>query len=110
MEPSAYFSAQNYQNDGKIHCLVAASGSVASIKLPQIAESLCRHSSISLRIVVTQSAERFLLGQSLEQPALESLRRIEGVDAIYRDEDEWVKPWTRGDNILHIELRKVSFL
>ncbi|KAJ6024454.1 hypothetical protein N7540_005251 [Penicillium herquei] len=103
---SESFSAQKYQNDQKIHCLIAASGSVASIKIPQITEALCQHPSVSVRIIVTQAAERFLSGQSNEQPILESLQQIKGVEAIYRDEDEWTKPWIRGDNILHIELRK----
>ncbi|KAJ5655606.1 hypothetical protein N7507_007556 [Penicillium longicatenatum] len=100
------FSAKEYRDDQKLHVLLAATGSVATIKLPNIAEALCRHPSISLRIIVTQSAEKFLGGQSLEQPILDSLRQINGVDAVYRDDDEWAAPWTRGANILHIELRK----
>ncbi|KAJ5635419.1 uncharacterized protein N7484_008732 [Penicillium longicatenatum] len=100
------FSAKEYRDDQKLHVLLAATGSVATIKLPNIAEALCRHPSISLRIIVTQSAERFLGGQSLEQPILDNLRQINGVDAVYRDDDEWATPWTRGANILHIELRK----
>ncbi|KAJ6085930.1 flavo-protein [Penicillium sp. IBT 16267x] len=108
MDSSASFSAIQYRDDKKFHVLLAATGSVATIKLPNIAEALCRHSSISLRIIVTQSAEKFLFGQSLEQPILDSLRQIKGVDAVYRDDDEWATPWTRGANILHIELRKVN--
>lgn len=57
---------------------------------------------------MTQSAERFLFGQSPEQPILDNLRQNKGVDAVYRDDDEWATPWTRGANILHIELRKVN--
>ncbi|KAJ5560082.1 hypothetical protein N7513_002481 [Penicillium frequentans] len=106
MESVASFSAKQYRDDKKLHVLLAATGSVATIKLPNIAEALCRHPSISLRIIVTQSAERFLFGQSPEQPILDSLRQSKGVDAVYRDDDEWATPWTRGANILHIELRK----
>lgn len=104
------FSAKQHMDDGKLHILLAASGSVATIKLSNIAEALGHHRNVSIRIIVTQSAEKFLIGQSLEQPALESLRQTPGVDAIYRDEDEWKNPWVRGDPILHIELRKWAHL
>ncbi|PYH41799.1 putative flavoprotein [Aspergillus saccharolyticus JOP 1030-1] len=104
------FSAQTHLHDGKIHIILAASGSVATIKLPNIAKALGRHHNVSIRIIVTKSAERFLREQSLEQPSLEALRIVPGVEAIYRDEDEWVYPWTRGDPILHIELRKWAHL
>ncbi|CAL5874158.1 uncharacterized protein PFLUO_LOCUS8446 [Penicillium psychrofluorescens] len=103
---STSLTAQQCLDDGKIHILLAASGSVATIKLPNIAEALCRHANVSVRIIITESAEHFLLGQSAEQPALDSLRQIDGVDGIYRNEDEWTTPWQRGNPILHIELRK----
>ncbi|KAI3231408.1 hypothetical protein DTO012A9_4692 [Penicillium roqueforti] len=96
------FIAQQYANDKKIHVLLAA----ATIKLPDIAEALCRNKNFSIRILVTEPAEKFLVGQILEQPAFETLLQIDGVDAIYRDEDEWSPSWTRGGPVLHIELRK----
>ncbi|KAJ5099231.1 hypothetical protein N7532_006232 [Penicillium argentinense] len=100
------FSAQEHLQDNKIHILLAASGSVATIKIPNIAEALGRHPDVSIRIIVTDSAERFLAAQSSEQPLLDSLRNTPGVDGIYRDSDEWSRPWIRGAPILHIELRK----
>ncbi|ETN36378.1 uncharacterized protein HMPREF1541_08655 [Cyphellophora europaea CBS 101466] len=100
------FSAEAFANDQKHHILLAASGSVATIKLPAIAESLAQHSNVAIRIVLTKSAGEFLQGQSSEQPRLESLRQLPNVEAIYHDEDEWAKPWVRGDKILHIELRR----
>lgn len=107
---STPFSAKQHLDDGKLHILLAASGSVATIKLPNIAEALGRHPNVSIRIIVTKSAEKFLIGQSPEQPPLERLRQLPGVDGIYRDEDEWKKPWVRGEPILHIELRKWAHL
>ncbi|CAI7582488.1 unnamed protein product [Penicillium pancosmium] len=100
------FSAQEHRQDNKIHILLAASGSVATIKIPNIAEALGSHPNVSIRIIVTDSAERFLTAQSAEQPLLDSLRNAPGVDGIYRDSDEWARPWVRGAPILHIELRK----
>lgn len=100
------FSAALTGHDGKHHILLAASGSVATIKIPLIAKSLARHPNVSIRILLTPSAEEFLQGQALEQPALDLLRDVENVDGIYHDRDEWAKPWVRGDKILHIELRR----
>lgn len=104
------FDAAESQNDGKSHILLAASGSVATIKLPLIAKELAQMKNVSIRIVVTQNAREFLQGQADEQPILESLSSVPGIDAIYYDTDEWSKPWVRGDKILHIELRRWAHL
>ncbi|KAI9717704.1 MAG: hypothetical protein M1828_007107 [Chrysothrix sp. TS-e1954] len=98
--------AEQHQNDGKYHLLLAASGSVATIKLPNIVRSLSQQPNVSIRIIVTVAASQFLKGQSDEQPDLHSLLKLPNVDAIYHDEDEWKVPWTRGAPILHIELRR----
>ena len=108
MENSQPFSAEEHAHDGKHHILLAATGSVASIKLPLIAYDLVKHANVSVRIVVTPAAAQFLQGQAAEQPWLESLLDLPGVDGIYHDSDEWTKPWVRGDKILHIELRRWS--
>lgn len=105
-DSSTPFVAADHANDGKRHLLLAASGSVATIKLPSIVGALSQHSNLSVRIVLTKSAQNFLAGQSAEQPPLETLRDVQNVDGIYLDEDEWSKPWTRGGGILHIELRR----
>ena len=100
------FIASEYAGDKKKHLLLASSGSVATIKLPNILQGLSRYNDLSIRIVLTKVAENFLAGQSSEQPLLDSLHGIKNVDGIYRDEDEWAKPWVRGGSILHIELRR----
>ncbi|KAI1140100.1 flavoprotein [Hypoxylon sp. FL0543] len=99
--------------DSKKHLLLAASGSVATIKLPLIIESLAkRHAErdsskeLSIRVLLTPSATRFLAGQSREQPPVSSLLSMPCVDGVYTDADEWKEPWKRGDSILHIELRR----
>lgn len=104
--PTAPFVALEHANDGKRHLLLAASGSVATIKLPLILKGLSHYNDLSIRVVVTKAAENFLAGQSEEQLTLSSLAKIRNVDGIYRDEDEWIKPWVRGAGILHIELRR----
>lgn len=104
--PQELFSAAAHVHDGKHHILLAATGSVATIKIPLIAKSLARHPDLSIRILLTPSAEEFLQGQASEQPILDSLLDLDNVDGIYHDRDEWAKPWIRGDKILHIELRR----
>jgi len=103
--PSALAAARH---DGKKHLLLAASGSVAAIKLPEMARSLSRFAStLSVRVVLTSHARRFLAGQSREQPTVDALRGLPAVDAVYQDADEWAAPgWTRGAPILHVELRR----
>lgn len=95
-------------NDGKVHLLLACSGSVATIKLPNIIQALSKYpsSQLSIRVILTPSASRFLAGQSGEQPPVSELMRFPNVDAVYLDADEWKIPWIRGDGILHIELRR----
>lgn len=99
-------NARDHEDDGRFHLLLAASGSVATIKIPNIVQGLSKHKNLSIRIIMTESAAKFLQGQSDEQPSLEKLANYPNVDAIYRDEDEWKRPWTRGAPILHIELRR----
>lgn len=106
------------RDDGKAHLLLAASGSVATIKIPNIITALTKAhppSTLSIRLILTSSASNFLAGQSAEQPDLRSLLAIPGLDGIYHDGDEWgrgpsVGPeegvWRRGGPILHIELRR----
>lgn len=92
----------------KTRLLIACSGSVASIKLPNMLQAFARYPNLSVRVVLTPSAARFLDGQSAEQPGLLQIRRMPNVDAIYRDEDEWAVPWVRSASILHIELRRYA--
>ncbi|UKZ74924.1 hypothetical protein TrVFT333_002594 [Trichoderma virens FT-333] len=78
------------RSDGKVHLLLAASGSVATIKIPNIIRGLSRHPNLSIRLVLTSSAAHFLQGQAEEQPSLADIRNYPNVDAIYTDESEWV--------------------
>lgn len=116
------------RNDGKIHLLLAASGSVATIKIPNIIQALLQaHQNsnnnnsppLSIRLILTSAAANFLAGQAPEQPTFQSLLAIPGVDGIYLDDDEWGRGatighpegvWRRGASILHIELRRWAHL
>lgn len=106
LEPAKILKASDHASDGKHHLLLAATGSVATIKIPSIVKALSKHKNLSIRIVLTESAENFLAGQAEEQPSLAAIQQLPNVDGIYRDADEWLHPWTRGASILHIELRR----
>jgi phosphopantothenoylcysteine decarboxylase len=100
------FKASDYANDGKQHLLLAASGSVATIKIANMLESLSRHENLSICLIFTKSAANFLAGQSAEQPRIGSFHKYKNVEGVFFDEDEWEHPWKRGNPILHIELRR----
>ncbi|KAM7223388.1 Flavoprotein [Rhypophila decipiens] len=95
-------------DDTTKHLLLTCSGSVATIKLPNIIEALSKHAGkLSIRIILTTSARKFLAGQSAEQPTISEILHMPNVEAVYEDADEWgPHPWKRGASILHIELRR----
>lgn len=92
--------------DSKLHLLLCATGSVATIKIPNMVQALSRYRNLSIRLVFTEAAKNFLRGQSAEQPSIEDIKALPNVDGIFFDEDEWSEPWVRGNKILHIELRR----
>ena len=104
------FRASDHLPSSQHHLLLACSGSVATIKLPLIINSLTTTNHdprlLSIRIILTASASAFLAGQSAEQPSVADISRMPSVDGIYHDSDEWAPPWTRGAPILHVELRR----
>ncbi|KAF3152781.1 hypothetical protein EYR41_009136 [Orbilia oligospora] len=120
--PQTAFKASSHASDGKTHILLAATGSVASIKIPLILSALSKYSNISIRLVFTTSSLLFI-------PPLAELLNIPNVDGIHLDHHEWPKGlssnpaetldpsaqeidqetaiWAKiGDPILHIELRR----
>ncbi len=105
-ERNSAAAVEQARSDGKIHLLLAASGSVATIKLPNLVRALGRHPDVSIRVVLTASAARFLGGQAAEQPTVSVLAHLPGVEAVYVDADEWEPAWRRGSPILHISLRR----
>ncbi|KAH8730157.1 flavoprotein [Phaeosphaeriaceae sp. PMI808] len=92
--------------DENIHILLCASGSVATIKIPNMIKSLGKHKNVRIRLIFTTAAANFLQGQSAEQPSIADMEALPNVDGIYFDADEWAEPWVRGNKILHIELRR----
>ncbi|KAF8428709.1 flavoprotein [Tirmania nivea] len=92
----------------KKHLLLACTGSIAAIKLPDILTALSRYTArLSIHIILTPSTLHFL-PYTLTHPspgvAIPTLYPI--VSRAWTNADEWVQ-WTKiGDPVLHIELRK----
>lgn len=74
--------------------LIGCTGSVATIKLPQLVEKLSQN-NLDVRIVVTEKAKHFLKEAELP-PAIQ----------ILSDTVEWAAWQDRGDPVLHIDLVK----
>ncbi|KAH3664065.1 hypothetical protein OGAPHI_004779 [Ogataea philodendri] len=87
------------EDDDKIHILLGATGSVATVKIPMIIDKLFKLygvDNVSIQLVVTQAAEHFLHGLKISTEV-----------KIWRENEEWSTPMTKpGDPILHVELRK----
>eukprot|EP01010_Urceolus_cornutus_P000879 NODE_1385_length_940_cov_333.679012_g1068_i0.p1 GENE.NODE_1385_length_940_cov_333.679012_g1068_i0~~NODE_1385_length_940_cov_333.679012_g1068_i0.p1 ORF type:complete len:298 (+),score=69.41 NODE_1385_length_940_cov_333.679012_g1068_i0:68-895(+) len=94
---------------------VAASGSVAAVKIPRLVEQLICIGGARVDLVLTHSAD-FFLGTSYQgttgREALEVLMGLrdqhgEKLLQVYRDADEWNSYREVGkDSVLHVELAK----
>lgn len=90
----------------KFHLLIGCTGSVASIKIPEIITNInleikksCKQyeDKISIKIIATENALKFFDEEEIDCP-------------VYTDNDEWTTWKNRGDPIVHIELRLVHRL
>lgn len=80
----------------KINILIGATGSVASIKIPILVQSLHQYENVEIKVVSTDNALHFF--------DKESLTKELGVE-VTTDADEW-KAWSKmSDPVLHIEYR-----
>ncbi|CAH1119442.1 unnamed protein product [Phaedon cochleariae] len=82
-----------------VKILIGCTGSVATIKLPVLIETISKgkgtfSSEIDVRICLTEHSKHFLQDTDLNDVC------------IYSDSDEWAAWSNRGDPVLHIELAK----
>eukprot|EP00043_Microstomoeca_roanoka_P002991 m.41840 g.41840 ORF g.41840 m.41840 type:complete len:201 (-) comp11864_c0_seq1:310-912(-) len=80
-----------------LHILVGCTGSVASVKVPELVEKLSSAStadgrSIQVRVVATKYSMHFFDRDKIGE--------------LHTDADEWAQWQSMGDPVLHIELRK----
>lgn len=86
------------QDDGKLHILLAATGSTSTGKIRLIINKLNEiygKDKICIQIILTKAAENFV-----------SRGEIPSHIRIWRDEDEWETWKGRADPVVHIELRR----
>lgn len=84
--------------DGKLRVVLISSGSVASIKIPNIVAALGSDSNVQVQVIGTDASLYFYDKEAVEE-------QNKGVN-VWRDVDEW-SDWKKiGDPILHIELRR----
>lgn len=114
------------------HVVLASTGSVASVKMPLIVESLLTYANVRIQIIATSSSlhfydretiarlndtyssdaeeEGYSVARLAEENRTASLGRAEvgGLPRVHlwTDADEWSSFHTIGDPILHIELRR----
>lgn len=89
---------QDAQNEKqKLHILVAATGSVATIKIPLIIGKLRKMygSHAVVQVIVTTAAEHFLKGVKLPPDV-----------KVWHDHDEWTSRRGVAETVLHVQLRR----
>ncbi|WWC89303.1 uncharacterized protein L201_004224 [Kwoniella dendrophila CBS 6074] len=99
--------------DGVFRVVLITSGSVASIRAPDIAAALSQSGDIAVQVVSTKSSTHFCNQTNVDEAVKRSFS-FNGTDQIpkdfgvrvWTDEDEW-SDWKKvGEPILHIELRR----
>ncbi|KAF8120594.1 flavoprotein [Boletus edulis] len=90
------FIAELERTPDHTHVLLITTGSVASIKAPLIVQELLRYSNVKVEVVATKQSLAFFNTTDVEQAGAR----------LWTDDDEWSGPYTIGDPILHIELRR----
>lgn len=76
--------------------LIGCTGSVATIKLPELVRRFRAHNeNVCVRVICTQHAKHFM--KTADEPLLEDVQLL-------NDADEWAAWQGRGDPVLHIEL------
>jgi phosphopantothenoylcysteine decarboxylase len=84
--------------------LLGVTGSVAAIRVPDLYAAL-RQEAFDVKIVATKAATYFFDPSAIDPSGNEPLLRNR--DVVILDEDEWPdKRYRRGDEVLHIELRR----
>ncbi|KAF8621402.1 hypothetical protein AX15_007814 [Amanita polypyramis BW_CC] len=94
----AAFIAESERTSGCLHVLLVTTGSVASIKAPLIVKELLSYNNVKVEVVATKPSLAFYTKEHIRQAG----------SRVWTDEDEWPVsvPFTIGNPILHIELRR----
>lgn len=85
--------------------LICCSGSVATLKVPEIAVELSKNEFLDFRIICSKASLHFLKNAKLYNPAIwKQFEACGGLKLVFTDEEEW-DCWKKiGDSVLHIDL------
>lgn len=102
---STLFPDENRRRIKKPRVLILSSGSVATVKIPQLVAELSAFAHV--RVVCSTSALHFLERAEMYKPhAWQEFIACGGWRLVLTDNDEW-RLWNKlGDPVLHIELRR----
>lgn len=90
---------------GLVNVLLCCSGSVATLKVPELVVKLTESKLFNIRIVCSKSSLHFLDNAKLYNLAMwRQFVSIGGMKLVFTDKEEW-SLWNKiGDPVLHIEL------
>lgn len=90
----------------RLRVLLAATGSVATVKVPELAVRLTKDISAKVKIVLTASARHFWDRAKAYNPAAwAEFEALQDEIMVVEDKDEWEAWDAMGDGVLHIQLR-----
>ncbi|KAL7421291.1 hypothetical protein Q5752_004176 [Cryptotrichosporon argae] len=96
--------------DGRFRVVVVSTGSVASVRVPEIVAGLVKDPAIDVQVVATKASLHFYTQERVDRlvcAACGAEANADGVGVqVWTDEDEWSDWKDLGDPILHIELRR----
>ncbi|WVQ80730.1 hypothetical protein IAT38_002835 [Cryptococcus sp. DSM 104549] len=97
--------------DGIFRVVLITSGSVASIKAPDIVGALAKTGNIDVQVVATKASTHFYSQEDIDKSVRGSLGLEDDYEGdvgvrVWTDEDEWADWKKVGEPILHIELRR----
>lgn len=104
---STPFFARPFTACTKKHLLLGCTGSIATLRLPEILAALTPYTAyLSIHLILTPSSIHFLPNKLIHpSPGAAIPTYFPIVSRAWTNDDEWVQ-WTKsGDPVLHIELR-----
>ena len=91
--------------EGVTRILICSSGSVATLKVPEIVIELLKNKHFVVRVVCSKASLHFFKAAKQYNPFVwEQFEACGGETLVFTDEDEW-SIWSKiGDPVLHIDL------
>ncbi|WVO16197.1 hypothetical protein L204_103868 [Cryptococcus depauperatus] len=109
---SARYRQADDTKDGVFRVVLITSGSVASIKVPDIVGALVKTPNIDVQVVATKASSHFYTQADVDKSVRNAYSISENLGGdeigvrVWTDHDEWSDWHKVGEPILHIELRR----